>query len=57
MYILKLGEKVYILVEVFIDFIKFKNYDVKMMLFNVKFVNDVLKLEVNKNFVKINKDI
>ncbi|MEC1072084.1 hypothetical protein [Priestia megaterium] len=56
-YILKPGEKAYISAEALTDLTKFKNYDVKMTLPNIKPANDVLKLEVNKNSVKINEDI
>ncbi|MBY0201304.1 hypothetical protein ACTHQ0_09035 [Priestia megaterium] len=55
-YILKPGERAYISAEALTDLTKL-NYDVKMTLPNVKPANDVLKLEVNKNSVKINKDI
>ncbi|PGA17718.1 MULTISPECIES: hypothetical protein [Priestia] len=56
-YILKPGEKAYISAEALTDLTKFKNYDVKMTLPDIKPANDVMKLAVNKNSVKINEDI
>ncbi|WP_337050727.1 FxLYD domain-containing protein [Priestia megaterium] len=56
-YILKPGEKAYISAQAVTDLVKFKNYDVKITLPDIKPANDVMKLAVNKKSVKVNKDI
>jgi len=56
-YILKPGEKAYVSAEALTDLTNFKNYDVKMTLPDIRPANDVMKLAVNKNSVKINEDI
>ncbi|MBM6601930.1 FxLYD domain-containing protein [Priestia megaterium] len=56
-YILKPGEKAYVSAEGAIDISNFKNYDVKMTVPDVKPANDVMKLVVDKNSVKNDKDI
>lgn len=43
--------------EMTYDLTKFKNYDVKMTILDIKPENDVAELEVNNKYVKNNKGI